>query len=254
MSKKSRPNSPSGNPDPHLIKRSIRRRVRVLYIILLLLSSLIVGQLVLTMVGPNAAPLRNLSEARCYTYRPVEGSRGNIYDRNGEFIKAMEATGFGAWMAGRSEEEFCEALSRLVAAPTQDHPDYLTASFSILRDYPQTEYANLSIPTWLYGHEWTSPFSTHIAKLFANSVREDTLLTIAYGGIIYAPDVPGLYKRYSRKRYKITIWPLVSQAQWSFLTHRSGQKLCPSTLSLLNWWTRDFTRTYVSHLPTKQKM
>ena len=30
---------------------------------------------------------------------------------------AMEATGFGAWMAGRSEEEFREALSRLVAAP-----------------------------------------------------------------------------------------------------------------------------------------
>ena len=104
---------------------------------------------------------------------------------------AMEATGFGAWMAGRSEVEFHEALSRLVAAPTQDHPDYLTASFSILRDYPQTEYANLSIPTWLYGHEWTSPFSTHIAKLFANSVREDTLLTIAYGGIIYAPGRAG---------------------------------------------------------------
>ncbi|MBQ5931733.1 MAG: hypothetical protein IIX00_05685, partial [Tidjanibacter sp.] len=92
MSKKSRPNSPSGNPDPHLIKRSIRRRVRVLYIILLLLSSLIVGQLVLTMVGPNAAPLRNLSEARCYTYRPVEGSRGNIYDRNGEVLSTDSRT------------------------------------------------------------------------------------------------------------------------------------------------------------------
>ena len=92
MSKKSRPNSPSGNPDPHLIKRSIRRRVRVLYIILLLLSSLIVGQLVLTMVGPNAAPLRNLSEARCYTYRPVEGSRGNVYDRNGEVLSTDSRT------------------------------------------------------------------------------------------------------------------------------------------------------------------
>ena len=92
MSKKSRPNSPSGNPDPHLIKRSIRRRVRVLYIILLLLSLLIVGQLALTMVGPNATPLRNLSEARCYTYRPVEGSRGNIYDRNGEVLSTDSRT------------------------------------------------------------------------------------------------------------------------------------------------------------------
>ena len=43
----------------------------------------------------------------------------------------------------------------------------------------------------IYGHEWTSPFATHIAKLFENSVREDTLLTIAYGGIIYAPGRAG---------------------------------------------------------------
>lgn len=104
---------------------------------------------------------------------------------------AMEATGFGAWMAGRAEDEFLEALSRLKAVPIQEDADYLQASFGIIRDYPQTTYRNLSIPTWLYGHEWTSPFATHIAKLFENSVREDTLLTIAYGGIIYAPGRAG---------------------------------------------------------------
>ena len=104
---------------------------------------------------------------------------------------AMEATGFGAWMAGRAEEEFLEALSRLKAVPIQEDADYLQASFGIIRDYPQTTYRNLSIPTWLYGHEWTSPFATHIAKLFENSVREDTRLTIAYGGIIYAPGRAG---------------------------------------------------------------
>lgn len=103
----------------------------------------------------------------------------------------MEATGFGAWMAGRSEEEFREALSRLASVPVQESHNYLAVSFGILRDYPQTQYINLSIPTWLYGHEWTSPFATHIAKLFENSVREDTLLTIAYGGIIYAPGRAG---------------------------------------------------------------
>lgn len=104
---------------------------------------------------------------------------------------AMEATGFGAWMAGRGEDEFADALSRLKAVPAQEDVDYLQASFSIIRDYPQTQYSNLSIPTWLYGHEWTSPFATHIAKLFENSVREDTLLTVAYGGIIYAPGRAG---------------------------------------------------------------
>lgn len=104
---------------------------------------------------------------------------------------AMEATGFGAWMAGRGEDEFADALSRLKAVPAQEDVDYLQVSFSIIRDYPQTQYSNLTIPTWLYGHEWTSPFATHIAKLFENSVREDTLLTIAYGGIVYAPGRAG---------------------------------------------------------------
>ena len=104
---------------------------------------------------------------------------------------AMEATGFGAWMAGCTEEEFAEALNRLKGTPSQEDMGYLKVSFGIIRDFPQTRYSNLSIPTWLYGHEWTSPFATHIAKLFENSVREDTLLTIAYGGIIYAPGRAG---------------------------------------------------------------
>ncbi len=104
---------------------------------------------------------------------------------------AMEATGFGAWMAGRTEEEFMDGLAQLRAKPTQHDEGYLQASFDILARYPQTTYRSLSIPTWLYGHEWTSPFATDIAKLFENSVREDTLLTVSYGGIIYAPGRAG---------------------------------------------------------------
>ena len=45
--------------------------------------------------------------------------------------------------------------------------------------------ASLSIPTWHYGHEPTSPFATHIAKLFQNSIREDGLLTVARQGIVF---------------------------------------------------------------------
>jgi predicted Rossmann-fold nucleotide-binding protein len=44
---------------------------------------------------------------------------------------------------------------------------------------------SLSIPTWHYGHEPTSPFATHIAKLFQNSIREDGLLTVARQGIVF---------------------------------------------------------------------
>ena len=57
--------------------------------------------------------------------------------------------------------------------------------------YPQTKYVSLGVPTWLYGHEPSTPLATHIAKYFVNSVREDTILTIAFGGIIYTPGSAG---------------------------------------------------------------
>lgn len=112
---------------------------------------------------------------------------------------AMEATGFGAWMAGRGEPEFQEALNRLKAVPEQRDVSYIEASMRIVLDFPQDTYDSLSIPTWLYGHEWTSPFATHIAKLFQNSIREDGLLTISYGGIIYAPGRAGTVQEVFQK-------------------------------------------------------
>lgn len=45
---------------------------------------------------------------------------------------------------------------------------------------------SLSIPTWHYGHEPSNVFATHIAKFFYNSLREDGLVTIADGGIVFA--------------------------------------------------------------------
>lgn len=43
----------------------------------------------------------------------------------------------------------------------------------------------LGVPTWLYGHEPTTPFAQPIAKYFQNSIREDGLLALATNGIIY---------------------------------------------------------------------
>ena len=50
---------------------------------------------------------------------------------------------------------------------------------------------SLGVPTWQYGHEPTTPFATHLAKYFQNSVREEGLLTIATHGIAYAPGRAG---------------------------------------------------------------
>ncbi len=104
---------------------------------------------------------------------------------------AMEATHLGAWLAGRTDEEVQQAISILSVAPTFRDEGWLQTAFQIIRDYPQTQYKSLGVPTWLYGHEPATPFATHIVKYFDNSIREDGILTLAFGGIIYSPGSAG---------------------------------------------------------------
>ena len=104
---------------------------------------------------------------------------------------AMEATHLGAWMAGRTDEEVEEALQMLSAAPSYKDREWLDTAFKVMERFPASSYVSLGVPTWLYGHEPATPFATHIAKYFDNSTREDTILTIAKGGVIYSPGSAG---------------------------------------------------------------
>lgn len=105
---------------------------------------------------------------------------------------AMEATHLGAWMAGRTDEELREAIERLSAAPRFEDRGWLALAFEVMRRYPRDErYCSIGIPTWFYGHEPATPFASHIAKYFDNSVREDGLLAIAKGGVVYSPGSAG---------------------------------------------------------------
>jgi len=109
---------------------------------------------------------------------------------------AMEATHLGAWFAGRSDRELDAALEVLALAPGYKHREWLSRAFEVratwpLRDEERAISDSLGIPTWLYGHEPPNPFATRIAKYFANSVREEGLLTIAQGGVVYSPGSAG---------------------------------------------------------------
>lgn len=104
---------------------------------------------------------------------------------------AMEATHLGAWMAGRTQEELDEAISILAEAPSYKDKEWLDTAFQVRQLFPQSHYKSLGVPTWLYGHEPATPFATHIAKYFENALREDGLLTIAKGGLIYSPGSAG---------------------------------------------------------------
>lgn len=104
---------------------------------------------------------------------------------------AMEATHLGAWMAGRTEEDVDAALKVLMTAPSFRDEGWLATSFDVMKRFPQDKHVSLGVPTFLYGHEPSAPFATHIAKFFENSIREDYILTQAYGGIIYTPGSAG---------------------------------------------------------------
>lgn len=104
---------------------------------------------------------------------------------------AMEATHLGAWMAGRTEEELQQSLALLRTAPCFSDAEWLDTAMQVRQQFPQKDYHSLGIPTWLYGHEPSTPFATDIAKYYDNSIREDGILTIARGGIIYTPGSAG---------------------------------------------------------------
>lgn len=104
----------------------------------------------------------------------------------------MEATHLGAWMASRSEAQVDEAIEILSQAPLYNDERWLSTAFQVMERFPLlTITESLGIPTWFYGHEPPTPFATHIAKYFANSVREEGLLAVAKGGVIFAPGSAG---------------------------------------------------------------
>ncbi len=108
---------------------------------------------------------------------------------------AMEATHLGAWFAERSDAELKDAAGILSKAPKYTPKDrWLDAAFEVVQKYPVTSREccdSLGIPTWLYGHEPPTCFALHIAKYFANSVREEGLLAIARYGVIFSPGSAG---------------------------------------------------------------
>ncbi len=106
---------------------------------------------------------------------------------------AMEAAHLGVWFAARTSQELENAVSILSSAPMYNDKQWLSNAYRVRKKYPQgsDRFMSIGIPTWLYGHEPPNPFATQIAKYFSNCVREEGLLAIAKGGVIYAPGSAG---------------------------------------------------------------
>jgi predicted Rossmann-fold nucleotide-binding protein len=115
----------------------------------------------------------------------------------------MEAANLGAYFAGRSATELSAAIDLLAPAPDfLDHDPYTAAALSVRKAYPapaavagdvvaRLTHGGLALPTWLYGHEPANLFAGQIGKYFSNAVREDTILRLSRGGIVFAPGLAG---------------------------------------------------------------
>ena len=117
-------------------------------------------------------------------------ARSGLFVATGGGPGAMEAANLGAWMGPYTEAELTEAVQILAAAPSYSDEGWFDTAYTVLDRFPSGA-ESLAIPTWFYGHEPSNLFASHIAKYFANSIREDGLLAIATRGVIYAPGSAG---------------------------------------------------------------
>jgi predicted Rossmann-fold nucleotide-binding protein len=123
---------------------------------------------------------------------------------------AMEAVPLGVRLADQPASTVDDVLHVLAEAPAFGGDAagigrWLAAALRV--ELPDTGPVprTIGIPTWFYGHEPPNRFCARHAKYFANSVREDGLLTVASGGIIYTPGSAGtvqeVFQDYTQNHY-----------------------------------------------------
>ncbi|WP_327370130.1 LOG family protein [Streptomyces sp. NBC_01217] len=137
---------------------------------------------------------------------------------------AMEAANLGAYAAPYSDPMLDQACELLAAAPsfTPSVTDWALTAFAVRERWPGGG-GSVSIPTWFYGHEPPNPFADHIAKYFANALREDGLLTRSGAGVIFLPGAAGTVQEvfgnatpnYYSSRGRPTPMVLVGRAHWT---------------------------------------
>lgn len=105
---------------------------------------------------------------------------------------AMEAANLGAYLSRVPDADSTAALEALAAVPgfRPSVTAWARQAAAVVERYPDGT-PTLGIPTWFYGHEPPNLFATHIAKYFANAIREAILLELCDGGIVFLPGAAG---------------------------------------------------------------
>ncbi|WP_040157538.1 LOG family protein [Nigerium massiliense] len=128
---------------------------------------------------------------------------------------AMEAANLGAALGGGPAlDAACAELARVPGFA--DSVDAWAAAGLAVCDGVRQPRETVGIPTWFYGHEPPNVFATHIAKYFDNAIREDILLRLCGGGILFVQGAAGtvqeIFQAVTRNYYALAaeqVRPLV---------------------------------------------
>ncbi|MEU9359267.1 Rossmann fold nucleotide-binding protein [Streptomyces sp. NPDC048301] len=137
---------------------------------------------------------------------------------------AMEAANLGAYAAPHSDAMLVKACELLASAPSfaDSVTDWAKAAFAVRERWPDGG-SSVAVPTWFYGHEPPNAFADHIAKYFANALREDGLLARSTAGVIFLPGAAGTVQEifdnatpnYYESRSAPTPMVLVNRSHWT---------------------------------------
>jgi predicted Rossmann-fold nucleotide-binding protein len=162
----------------------------------------------------------------------------------------MEAANLGAFLGARPTGDLAAAIDVLATAPDFRDPDpYTAAALAVRRQFPSADAPDLdgrlragglAVPTWLYGHEPANLFAGGVAKYFSNAIREDMILGLARGGVVFAPGWAG------------TVQEIFQAATKVF--YRTAEFAAPLVLLDATYWTRtlpvaDQLRGLLTHSP-----